>query len=66
MYSFISSDYYKFEGNSIYLKGYYYGEIVIDGDNWHFNNENQLYLTDVYLVKISLKDNKIVVENADK
>lgn len=66
MYSFISSDYYKFEGNSIYLKGYYYGEIVIDGDSWHFNNENQLYLTEVYLVKISLKDNKIVVENADK
>lgn len=67
IYSHISNDYYKIENDTIYLKGYVYGSFTVDGKTVHFNNDRDIkYLTDMYLIKITLKDNRIVVENADK
>lgn len=68
IYSYLPSESYKIDGNTIYLKGWKYGSAYIDEyGGVQFNNDDDiLYYTDMYLIKIINKDGELVVENADK
>lgn len=68
IYSYLPSESYKIDGNTIYLKGWKYGSSYIDehGDVHNNNDDDVLYYTDMYLIKITNIDGELVVENADK
>lgn len=65
IYSYLPSEIYKIEGNSIYLKGYRHSIQKREGEKYFFEDTGKFY-SNVYLIKISLIDDRIVVSNADK